>query len=1246
MNRHDFDFSSSPAAPSKGAGRRAGGGAGRRRGQALILAVLIMLMIALISAGFLVVVSGNLNQTARVGDKTRAVEAARSGLRFVNERLTYSPKGENWRPGDETTIPAANNGAYNLYYTAVDRAQGWAGTFAKFPDPLAPRTDAPTFLARVQRIPGELDAGDPDIADASKAGALKITVIGLSPDDPAAFHKTIAYKGGQAAPLGRFMRTVTNWDFKNKVVPSATADYDNTSRILTLSNTKGIFPPVPFPIVIGNAGSPDLGSAVVDSIPGAGQLHLASDPFGKTLTVARVELAAQLGASLPVGVASTSSAVDFNLNGTIDSGETTTLAVSDVTAAKAGGARVNGGLALTGTVQLPALDAGAGETVRVSGLMVAPVASAQVSVSTSTAPATFAGLANGSNDSTFPGTGVSIDDVKDGSDRLQNNATGDRTVAPFTPPDIASSAGVGRYRQLTRDSVSTVAGQPEAANYGYGEGIYINNPTDRERIYDGTKLRDMTQAELVKMWLSRNSDGTDDAAAPTTDRFRRSATPALASATDASLEQQHLRGWVGSDEFHGRGALVELFNGPTGAPQIAITLDSRSDNSSLSTTNALGPVDAKAWHDVTTGAIRTGVYRQVLAWPTNGVLFAEGNIRIRGEVAGAPRSLTVVSENNIYIDGALGITGGPQKVLLLARRNVVANPTAAIYRPDVQSLVTQNVALTAGTPVNLPVADSSDFAVGEVVESATKAAPTTVTVAAVVQSLPDSTTLAVAPLSSGSVASSDIVRVRADDVQNGRPVLASAADAVQRIIQPQPTAVPPATVPYPNLRIALYHNADRVPAVTIGTQDAGGFTRPATAFVQLSNNKATGETTSTDKKLQGDYSQPTTGSDLFPTTPHSSESAANGYDLTALKTAMEGTSHVADPIGWAYKVGLAPTVPANLPAFYLAGVGARGDFGAPVPTLPADFRPDISTTPYIVPLATSVATFLNGTQTALPSFDAPTGTAMTFGFSPLFLTTNEDTRTNEQSFYQGTTSGVGIPDAATNNATLDSRSLAGAVAGANTLVLRPSTGVVAGVTLPTYRAGNLKLESVDATSGDIKPGYALNIRAFVYAQTGSWFVIPAAPADPLVRDVLKLRGDATKSYFDFNNNGAADPGEYVDVDNSGVFKAGDCADLNRNGSCDAGEASAFLRYARANYSINFVGAIAENQTALVNAAGNFPGAVQAWSNSWANYNASGGNLSNKNAGVVYTFDPDYANNPAAMDAGFVMPQSDELTYVE
>ena len=1203
----------------------------QRRGQALILAVLVMLMIALVSAGFLVVVSGNLNQTARVGDKARAVEAARSGLRFVNEQLTYSKLGENWRPGfvpvnysalsagergrldqGESAIPKAGDAPYNLYYTAVDRANGWAGTFAKFPDPLAPRSDAPQYMARVQRIPSELDAGDPDATDKTKQGALKITIIGLSPDDQGAFHKTIAYKGGQNAPVGRVMRTVSNWDFKNKVVPSATADYDNATQKLTVSSAKGAFPAAPFTLMIGDAGSPDLQSAVVDSVAGS-ELHLASEPFGKKLTGVRVEIAAQLGAALPLGVAGTDSAVDFNLDGAIagDKSENTSLAVSQTTSG--GGARVNGSLDLVGGVSLPALDSDAGATVRASGLMVQTnsTADSKATISTSAAATTPIDLSSGSNASGFPGAGISTDIVSDGADRLQNDPTGARNVTSFLPPDISSGAGVKRYRELSRDSKSTVAGQPDAANYGYGEGIYINNPSDRERVLDGATntLRDMTQVELQEMWLSRTASGADDSSKD----YLRQGTPKAATLTDASLEEQHLRGWVGPDEFRGRGVLVELIN-DGGVAKIAITLDSRSDNSTAGPNNAFGPVDAKAWKDAT-GATQSGVYRRVLPWPANGVLFAEGNVRVRGEVANAPRSLTIVSQNNIYIDGS--VSAGTKKLLLLARRNVVANPTAAISRPDVQSVATGNTNLVVGTVSSVSVADAGDFRAGDVIETAASTAPGTPTTVALVRSL-SGNALSVTPLQGGTVNTDDIVRSRQDTVENGRSVITSPVDAIQRRLQVSDGS------DIANLRLTFDHSADQIKVLTVGTEAVGGANNSADP-VLWTNKRATdasGNVVVSEKVARGQYTSPATGTDAFPASPPSDNAGANANTVASIVAAINAASAHTDlpaNISWKYT---ASTVGAygSVPFHYLAAIRNRNAFGAPAtPTTARSV--DIKDTSYDMVLATSVTPRWNGLPISLAGFDAAPDVAhtpYTFGFNPdyadpgVFPASAEDGLTSDESFYRTDP----------RQTTLDSRGVGGAMAGINSFSLYESTGLTGistAASFPKYRMGHLKMERLDSTSQNVTPGYTMNINAFVYAQSGSWFVIPS---------------------------GRFDKTQFQDGSGNSIFDAGTTPDLNRNGTTDVGEAEALLRYGRSNYRINFTGAIAENQTALVNPAGNFPGAVQTWSNDWASYSEKGGAVSDTVAGVNYTFDPAYANGSLYNDEGFVMPQSEELTYVD
>ena len=90
----------------------------------------------------------------------------------------------------------------------------------------------------------------------------------------------------------------------------------------------------------------------------------------------------------------------------------------------------------------------------------------------------------------------------------------------------------------------------------------------------------MTQAQLIEMLTSPTAFSITD---PNGKFYtRKSPAPALTAA--ASLEQRHLRGWVGPDEFIARGALVELRPstnldpGPDGPnPFIRITYDSRSD---------------------------------------------------------------------------------------------------------------------------------------------------------------------------------------------------------------------------------------------------------------------------------------------------------------------------------------------------------------------------------------------------------------------------------------------------------------------------------------------------------------------------------------------------------------------------------------------------------------------------------------------------------------------------------------------
>jgi hypothetical protein len=193
-----------------------------------------------------------------------------------------------------------------------------------------------------------------------------------------------------------------------------------------------------------------------------------------------------------------------------------------------------------------------------------------------------------------------------------------RNVTAFTPPPLSSGDALNRYRMLSKFSPPANSGaNPDVSLYGEGQGVYIDNPEDREKLWDTTSgtLKEMDQYHLTRLWFDPSGTGA------TNDPYMRLGTPVTTTTgspvTNAngvienSLEEQHLRGWVSQDEFRPRGALVELGNdqaainntldahgnpmNPTGAV-VYITLDSRTDNATTATdaSASLGPVDAKS----------------------------------------------------------------------------------------------------------------------------------------------------------------------------------------------------------------------------------------------------------------------------------------------------------------------------------------------------------------------------------------------------------------------------------------------------------------------------------------------------------------------------------------------------------------------------------------------------------------------------------------------------------------------------
>ncbi len=1345
----------------------------RRQGQALLLAVLIMLLAALLGAGFLAVVSGNLNQSARIADKTRAIEASRAGIAYANAQLSGSSQGDLWRPIDVSPAPApgSNNPSYDFYYSQLDKVQGWAAktppqttdtfpnadypvanyneaaafyrnaTYGKFPDPNQPASDAPKFLVKVQELPSVLPTNNPEY---EHRGEIKITSIGLSDDDPNVFHRAVAYKTGRKkSPWAIALRSVSNWRFgttdDNTGVPYAKVVADQTivtptSNVTVAVDTTNspafLESEVPFNVVIIKK---DTVTPANSTVRGA-VVTKVDTTMGTVLTLARLDSSLAKDEVIQKAAAiGTAGTIDLlNTGQTPTPGNPMTFPTQD----QPNGILANGSLWLQNQVRLSNLSSKLTSDVTKVGTQLITSGSLVIDNSAPNISKKIVPSANGDmvasaggydlvpSNVNYPGNNIVLtaaavsngvektDLINDGWDKigsvktlgLEYTPSTPRTVEPFTPARIDSATNLARYRALTRNSA---------------EGVYIDNRDDVEKV--GTVP--MTQAQLVEMLNSPISNPLTDAEG----RFYTKNSPQpLPTVTNVSLEQRHLRGWVGNDEFIARGALVELVPGTT--PKIRVTHDARSD------ANPNGPDLNKTFRNGN-GNLRPGVYSQELPWPSNGTLFAEGNIRIRGSVdlssvpiavAANYPSLTVVSMNNIYIEGSLSVDNttipdpndntkripdpNRKKLMLLAKKNVIVNPTRAVLaRTDVQTVATNTTGRTIGAApatFDLPVANAYAFNRGDYVTFVAQKTindPTVVTIRGLVTSAqtPTSTQITIVTPNTGYLPGATNATVRSplekrDDDGTGTPnrlffSLVDTENAInRRIVAPIYTYKTASDPNDPNRSKLLFDHVGEL-KVTGTTKEGlnikaedfdtpanpslvprpGGFTavltnkQPLLGTSQDINSAERGVTTA--NKVLRTYNNFTAPDDVksFSLVPQ-----PNPKPLSQLVSDIRGTedSRSMPDQGYRYTASLTNTTAefAALPSHALAGVGLRYDPGTlfvPPVTSPAnnrrqDFNKTAALDGFTIPLATSVEYNLNG---GLSNLLPVVGTRVTkyIGFSP-DPADNDDVLTVDSSFYQLKTEiSKSTIDARVFDAPIDATGLTTSfITTPPSIVLKRSAALSAQATsdlLPDYELRSMKLESVNLSSNNVKPVTdAIQINAFVYAQEGSWFVIPGDyfRSNPPVRGEINAGTQAlTGSYIDYNGSKTPDTNEYI------LQGATKIADLNRNGRVDGGEKEAALRFVRYNTApIQFYGAIVENQTAVVadvkDAAGNTvdkaKGAVQDWMDKWATYDDT--TVANTEVGkpaqfkfITYAYDPTLANGNVGANQ-LRVPVTDELLY--
>ncbi len=1369
-----------------------------------------MVFAALLGSTFITITASNLNHTARQGELASARQATQAGISFINDRLTNSPQGERWRPWKVLGNPPPKPGGsdFNLYYTSLERANGWinevdfsspnntndlnlnginygqalndknvpeqederflnieaqlagsAGTtpkrcFVKFPDPRGPATNAggPQYLAEVK----------PDVVlgTSKPTGLLKITVIGLSEDNPNASEVRTAFKRGLTQnPLFTSARTISNWDFVNHVVPEAQVA-SLAGLDLNISNRRGNFPPAPFYITIGGLSSP-LQTALVTQLNSLTQLRLSA-PI-TPVEGDRVQVAAALGA--PSGVdydadgVVLGSAADASGRKVLYNREAVAWSAAETPAASHLHARVNGGLIWMGNALLKN-----NAQAQASGLM----ALRDVPGSAQALPRAVG--FNGYNarlidsrDPNFPifqgqdedGSPINreaaLSSIRDGMDRLRGIPNSQRAVEDMVPPSIESNRDASRYREMSKYcapnlNITGYGPNPEGGSgalFGYGEGVYIDNARDVEQLTTpgSTATRAMTSAQLRQMLFGSAASTSASLSAS----FQRNVKPygigQKASVGGAqlipTLEQKHLRGWIGPDEFRARGALVELapaerYFGP-GNPNddrtIYVTLDALSDGGPVGDgTDANGPDPAKSFRladgSLTPGSTR---YKRRLPWPQNGVIFVEGNIRLKGGAFDANgrtdagvdphRGLTIVTMNNAYIEGSLN--AGARKIAILARQNVILNPTAVMSRLEAQTTVRSR-----GSTLN--VDDAALFEPGDWVEINNSdpfrvlsvPSPTSITLSRAYNSNPPNPPLLRAiqdPLFDSAQAAfpyyGNAVRIgKASDIVQRRFMLPRGASSV---------------------RLSLRHSAFRRDAFALQADRLPSPLAPSTIDLSskmiLGVNPQSSVIPASDKYLRVNYGgvTPSPGSpDVFSNvTPASAAELAtsNTFRLgvtgvtQGLEKQIEDRNASHAPEMWSYNTTntrplgsydfSSAASPSRSPLwFFLAASSNRHTFGY-APGEPLQRKQSLlATTPATLPLGTSITAFLNtsATPSALtndrfnPSTRAFDERVNQFGFNPQ-LDGAEDSLTADSTFYTGYVGAGAAPstpapstnveqialDFDSTDYALDSRSLAIAspsASGQNLLALTlnnrsvklnaaSDTGLSiddffqkSRAKIPYYRLSRLKLDTPDAPSpafdasgqlAKIAPGATIEVQAFVYAQQGSWMIIPGDFYD------RALQTDASGSFITRPNGTRAS------------------MDLNRDGVVTRDERSSVYRLRRYNYKILFRGSIMENQAMPVvsESAAAEPGSVSDWMDKWAAFRFTSANgdfddaqrdgianstasarrsqaeipLSDANpnanfGNISYEFDSTIAGNAAFMDTGFRPPMPPDLLY--
>ncbi len=627
---------------------------GRMAGQSLIVAVIVLFVLLFVGGIFVALVITNLRSAERAARTTTASGFAESGIRYMDEQLTNSPQGADWRPIPDNLPPPADPSLVDPDYfwlKPYNSATGEGGfTRINFggPNPSATRLGGRALIRTTYR-PTPPQANLPSGARVNENPAskyLKLEAVGrvgqIIADDPTTYGNTeraglrrelVAYK---AIGITDYVRFITNKDNK----PGAAA-LGSPIRVEDRVSATAADPPQ----------LRDIVSEYIGPIRVNGDLTF----YGEN----RFTLLPQRNDAIEV-------VGKIGLNG-VDPNRTTAPAANDPSRVFVFAPNLNPTLPNVFPSDSPNFN-------------------------------TLGGLVRDTPANENPGRAALPDAT--GNQNL-------RSVPRLAPPLMDAETGRGgltRYRALTRFSPpmaprftranpinpDRVINRNLAGAFGWGTGLYINNRNDvqqeSESLFGAYSLRGD--------WLQPNTPGGRSSY------------------------------WRGDFSYVPPAVTIELtprymiitqspYDAQSGRPR-PFFRDENGNN--LGTTRIVRYTDSTLTPNQPTAALAPDVPKQEgypaerrdnpltqedesLYYYGEHVVFAEGNVRIRGVLGGVDpetraaflRHLTVVSNGTIYVDGnllrdnitpematsnqALGNIKGRSSIALLAKDYVAVNTT-------------------------------------------------------------------------------------------------------------------------------------------------------------------------------------------------------------------------------------------------------------------------------------------------------------------------------------------------------------------------------------------------------------------------------------------------------------------------------------------------------------------------------------------------------------------------------------------